>query len=825
MKQLFRYDAINSAQPERRALINQLLKSRHLLAALCISLFCAIIYSNTLDSPFVFDDIVHISRNPHIRLTRLNVEKFWDAAFKSPLSNRPVANLSLALNYYFGKYDPRGYHMFNIAVHLINGILVYLLAVTIGRQVFDMSRLQAPQYRSFPVTKHTHLSVTLMATLAALVFVGHPLQVQSATYIVQRMNSLAAAFYLLSFLLYIRGRLAQTRFKLLTFLAISLLCWVLALGSKQIAASLPFVIIAYEWYFFRNLSVSWLRRNAIYLLLPCALFSLIVFIFLGSHPFERISAIYVYRDFTMEERVLTQFRVVIFYITLILYPHPARLNLIHDFSISHSLVDPITTLISLLCICALLATSIWVAKRNRLISFSILWFLGNLVIESSVIGAEMLWEYRLYLPMFGVALVFGYVFSRLINKRLWVMTIPFIIIMCLGTITYQRNRVWQNDVQLWRDVLSKNPESARAHLNLGSALMPLGRLDEAIFHYREALRTEPYYIRAHNNIALALKEKGNLDEAIEHYRTALKIKPKYVDAHNNLALALREQGHLDEAIAHYRKALRINPHAAEVHNNLGMALRERGELDEAIKHYKEAVRLDPLLSDAHVNLAVVLADKGRPDGAVSHFKESLRLRPDDWQAHAGLGNTLAEQGRLNEAIEHLSLAVKIRPDYAQGYNNIGLVMAAKGKVDEAISHYRKALEIDPDSQEAHNNLALALAKKGDLDVAISHYRKALEIDPDSPELLMNLGNALARQGLLDQAAKRLSEALEIRPDYAEAHNNLGIVWARQGDLEKAIAHFSEALRLRPDYTEARHNLGLARAQSATSPKATGSGEP
>ncbi|MDY6986973.1 MAG: tetratricopeptide repeat protein [Thermodesulfobacteriota bacterium] len=801
------------AKPDKKAVIDRGSKDRHLLAILVICLCCAVVYANTLDSPFVLDDIVHISRNPHIRLTHLDFGKLRDAAFKSPLTSRPVANASLALNYYLGKYDLRGYHIFNIAVHLINGVLVYLLAFTIFRHLSGIRTQELTRSPDSTIPSPRDPSIALMPLFAALIFLAHPLQTQSVTYTIQRMNSMAAMFYLLSLFLYIHGRLARRGWKTWSFFSFSLLSWILALGSKQIAATLPFIIIIYEWYFFQDLSIPWLRKNIMYLLLPFAVFILVAFVFLGSHPFERIAAIYSYRDFTLGERLLTQFRVVVFYISLMLYPHPSRLNLLHHFTTSHSLWEPMTTVISFVFVGALIGTALRLAKRNRLISFCILWFFGNLVIESSVIGAEMLWEYRLYLPMFGVALVLSYLlFSALWRKRLWAVMIASFIILSLGTVTYLKNKIWQDDMTLWSDVLSKNPQSARAHLNLGAILVTQGKVDDAIAHYREALKIKPYYVRTHNNLGIALRQKGDLDEAISHYRTALRIRPEYVDAHNNLALVLKDQGNLDEAISHYRRALQIEPYSAEVHNNLGIALRQKGNLDEAISHYRKALGLDPDLTDAHHNLAVALTCQGRQEEAVAHFSRALSMRPDDWEAHNMLGNTLAQQGRLEEAVAHFEKAISIKKDFAGAHNNLALVLERRGKVDEAVRHYQIALKIEPDFAEAHNNLALVLRRRGNLPDAISHYARALEIKPGSADIHNNLGNALALQGKLDEAVAHFEKAIAIRNDYPEAHNNLGIALARQGRIGQAIAHFSEALKLKPDYGEAQHNLEFARQE-------------
>ena len=157
---------------------------------------------------------------------------------------------------------------------------------------------------------------------------------------------------------------------------------ILALGSKEIAATLPVFIFIYEWYFFQKLSRSWIKRRGLQVLVIVGILAIVSVVYLQSDAGQKKLSLYDKKDFTLTQRVLTEFRVVIFYITLLLFPHPSRLNLDHDFSISHSLIDPLTTVLSMGAIGALIGLAIYLAKKDRLLSFSILWFLGNLVIES-----------------------------------------------------------------------------------------------------------------------------------------------------------------------------------------------------------------------------------------------------------------------------------------------------------------------------------------------------------------------------------------------------------------------------------------------------------
>jgi tetratricopeptide (TPR) repeat protein len=660
----------------------------HLIVAFSIALLCIIIYSNTLNSPFVFDDFPNIKENHYFRLIDPDFQKLYDAGFKSPNPNRPVANISFALNYYFGKYDVKGYHIVNITIHIINGILVYLLALIIFQQASNLPNQKIPQLKG--------ASIPLISLFATLVFISHPVQTQSVTYIVQRMNSMSAMFYLMSLLLYINGRLTRVKWKQWALFFGCFVSWVMALGSKEIASTLPFIILLYEWYFFQDLGSNWLRKNIKYFFGLFAVLGLAVLIYLGWSPFNKILAAYAYRDFTMTQRVLTQFRIVVLYISLLFYPYPSRLNLLHHITTSNSLLEPITTLLSLLSIVGLIGLAFYIARRQRLISFCILWFIINLVIESSVIGLEMIYEHRLYLPMLGFALIVSCLLFHFLSKqRLWAIVVSAVIILFLCTGTYVRNRMWRDSITLWSDVLSKNPQSQRAHSNLGNVLVKQKRFTEAIRHYSEALRIKPDYAKAHYNLGNAMEHQGRLNEAIKHFSEAIRIKPNYTKAHNNMGIALSRQGRFDEAIEHFTETLRLKPDHARAYNNMGIAFARQGRLNEAIGCFSEALKITPHFANAHNNLGNALKKQGRLEEAIRHFSEALRINPGYATTHYNLGEALDKQGRLNEAIRHYSEAIRLKPDYAKAHYNLGVAFQRQGKINEANVHFSYARRLSP----------------------------------------------------------------------------------------------------------------------------------
>lgn len=394
---------------------------------------------------------------------------------------------------------------------------------------------------------------------------------------------------------------------------------------------LPFFIFLYELYFFQEVSLKWLKRNSIYFLCLLFIIIFIALVFLGGHPIKSILSGYSHREFTLWQRVLTEFRVVNYYISLIIFPHPIRLNLLHDIPISKSFIDPVTTLLSFMAISGLMIAAIWLAKRERLLSFCILWFLGNLIIESSVIGAEIIFEHRLYLPSMFFILIFVSLVFRIGSSK-WIGGILLCAVVIVFSIwTYQRNIVWSNDLLLWEDCVVKSPNKPRQHYNLGVVLARNGNLDKAIEHYRTALNFKPDYVEAYYNLGNALARKGEGEAAIYNYRKALQFNPDFFKSYYNIAKILYGQGKINEAIHNYQKVLTINSENPQTLYNLSWiyATSNNRNYRDGTKAVRLAEKLcmltgyrQPLALDA---LAAAYAEIGGFDKAFVTAQKAFKL--------------------------------------------------------------------------------------------------------------------------------------------------------------------------------------------------------
>jgi tetratricopeptide (TPR) repeat protein len=500
------------------------IKLRELLALAVLVIATFTVYSNTVDSSFHLDDERAIWDNPAVFMREINWENITEAAFESRIRTRPVAHLSFAMNYFFHRLDVRGYHVVNILIHILTGILLfYLLKAT----------LSLPAVNKKKDTKHA----AIVSYITAAVWLLHPMQTQSVTYIVQRMNSMAAMFFILSMLLYIRARLTASRKSRWGLFAGCVISGILALGSKEIAATLPFFIFMYEWFFLQDLRLGLTQYKRHWYLLTAAglVFICLAFFYLGANPFKNIISSYPVYGITLFQKLLTETRVVVLYMALLFFPYPGRLNLDYDFNVSLSLLAPSTTFFSVALLFGMVIIAIVVAKKQRLYSFCILWFLGNLIVESSFIPLELVFEHRIYLPsMFFLLLLVTSLYSLFASHKKVFYVLCAVILAILSLWTVERNRVWQDELTLWQDCLEKSPNKWRVHNNLGKEYFRRWDTDKAIYHYQKALQINPNVIMARMNLASALAMKKRYQEAIIQLQIVLSKDPGNASARKHL---------------------------------------------------------------------------------------------------------------------------------------------------------------------------------------------------------------------------------------------------------------------------------------------------
>lgn len=455
-------------------------------------------YARTLDVPFQFDDHAQILANPAIRGP--SVQGLFDWA-----RTRVIPYATLALNYRLGGEDVRGYHVVNLAVHLLNVALVF-------RLVLALCATPGVRGRASPSRR------VWLAAATALVFACHPIQVQAVTYIVQRVTVLAATFYLGAVLAYVSARSRQergaggvaARFALTALLAAG------AFFSKEHTITLPLALLAVEAACFPPL--PW--RRALQRVAPVALLLLAVLVvWLSTWAPARLAPIaaetnpllrLLYAaapagDVSPLTYLATQCLVVPRYLALVVLPW--------GFNIDHHV--PLVRAVSLpvlggaVLLVALPTLGVLALRRRPLVGFALLWIALTLAVESSIVPiTDVMMEHRMYLPLVGVALLLALAGRALhaAAPRL-AGAVAVAVIITLPALTLARNEVWRSELGLWRDALARSPGKARPHLNVGTVLHRAGDPEAAIPYYCAALRLEPDNRWARNNLDAALQAR------------------------------------------------------------------------------------------------------------------------------------------------------------------------------------------------------------------------------------------------------------------------------------------------------------------------------
>jgi tetratricopeptide (TPR) repeat protein len=580
-----------------------------ILLILGLGIIC---YGNTLNGPFLFDDYPNIIANSHLRIQSLAPAALADAAFRSHLPGRPIANISFALNYLLHGYWLPGYHLTNIMIHCLTGILLFLFIK--GTFATPALRRLLPPEKALPV-----------AAISTLLWLLNPTATQSVSYLVQRMNSLAAMFFLLSLLLYLKGRTAP-KFRA-GYFGGCLLSGLLALGSKEIAATLPPLLFLYEWYFFQDLDRGWLKRK-----LPLLGVAAVIIIFFGwlylGRNFSIIFNGYHNRHFTLGERLMTEPRVVCRYLALTFFPYPGLLNLDHDYRHSIGLLQPPTTIMAMAALAALLSAAILLARRHRFFSFAILWFFVNLAIESSVIPLELIFDHRTYLPSMLLWPPLLAMAWRLPDRRRNIVLTAAIALLCLSAIwTYQRNQLWANEEALSRDIVRKSPNKARAHINLGMAIgrTARDREGERLREFKRAVALEPNSGYAYYYLGRYYLDNHLYDDAIHNLKMVTRLLTDYDKVYYYLSSAYYKKKQYHSAIAAARIAITVPAYREKALLILGLAGSETGDLETAISSFGELSRNYPNNGRYRFNLGRALEKNGQTELARQRYAEALAI--------------------------------------------------------------------------------------------------------------------------------------------------------------------------------------------------------
>lgn len=421
--------------------------------------FILLVYWQGLYGDYVFDDTGNILENYHLKIDSLNLKSLSSAAFSGdagPLK-RPISVVSFAINYYFTDFDPFYFKLTNLLIHLVNTLLVWLIA----RALFSFS-------------KQSTAVIGWGSLLAAALWGLHPLNLTSVLYVVQRMVSLSTLFGLLAVFLYVQLRSQNNRTTQATLLYSLGIVISLAASVFSKESGLLFLPLIYITELFilkgknihsqQDIKIANLKLTH-WLWISIAVALAVIFLKLPKYIAPEA---FLSRGFTLEERVLTETRVLFYYLKLFIFPRITELSLYHDdFTISNSLTQPISTLYAALGLAGITVACLALYKKTPWLLFAWLWFLIGHAMESTVFSLELIHEHRNYFAIIGFALLVPLAIQQSSHKLKPIFIfVAVVYTLYLGFVTWQRAQVWSNLVDHAAFEAATHPNSERANLQL-----------------------------------------------------------------------------------------------------------------------------------------------------------------------------------------------------------------------------------------------------------------------------------------------------------------------------------------------------------------------
>lgn len=627
---------------------------RYVFVAITLFLFLIVIYGNSFHGAWQFDDTPNIVENRNIflkTLARADIAKTLYEPGKDSIG-RPLSYLSFALNYYVGGLNVVGYHIVNFGIHFLASLFLFL---------FIYNTLKLPGLRE----RYGSASYGI-ALLATVFWATSPVQTTAVTYIVQRMASLAGLLYIMALYFYLKGRMTDRPWRRICFWGLCALSALLSFAAKENAVMLPVSIWLFDLILIQGVTRTSIKKN-VKVLIPVLL--AVLAIGLLYTDLSTLFDGYRNRPFTLTERLLTEPRVIIWYITLLLYPVSSRLALIHDIELSHSLLSPWDTLPAIILIAGTVTLAGYLSRKRPFISFCILFFFLNHVIEGSIIPLELIYEHRNYIPSMLFFVPVAIFIVRVLDyfsytKRLQITTAALCVFLlwAQGHTVFVRNTLFQSPLLLWSDNVHKAPALSRPYNNLGTAYVRLGLYDEAYEAFSRALKLNRQMnlsnrgVNLYNLGAHHLYIKGEYDTALTFFRSALEVYPGYWPVYNDLAACLVRKGDISEAHNTITTALSSWPENASLHCTLGLVLLKLGKYDQAIEEARHALALDPDLAGAFRVLGESFRKKGKIRPATVYWERYEEKKPDSLEGKFALVELYAATGddnALSRTIERL----------------------------------------------------------------------------------------------------------------------------------------------------------------------------
>jgi protein O-mannosyl-transferase len=620
-------------------------------------------YLNSFSVPFHYDDFHFLKEQIFIKSFPLYLD--WITRnYAAIISSRAFLLFTFYLNYMAGGLDTFGYHLVNLGIHIAVAFSFYLL---IARYVDNKEN---DRYH-------------MIAILAALFFIVHPINTESVTYISSRSSELSTLLMMGTMLLFFRA--TERRFSILPY-GFSIVLFVLGLASKESAIVTPALLILFDYYFVAGKDGNFLSLSRIKYHLPFWAMMAAGFAFYAgsiSHP-----EMY---DRPWTTHLLTEIKVFVEYLRLMILP----VGLTIDHSVTESTSFDPRVVLSMAIVAGLLLTAYLLRNKNRVLSFSILWFFINLTPFLAMRMSDFMTERWVYAAGLGFCLALGALLfdATLRYKRIGIAMVVGISLF-LGVLTIMRNDVYRDPITLWADALKKAPEKSRPYTNLSASYLERGNIDKAIAVMELSLKQGNRAIATYLNLAIAYYMKDDLKKA-EEIMLTLKGSISEELYYYNLGSIYKQKKEYQKAIETFAKASEGNNYSPAVFGSIAECYKQLGNKKKAAEYYSAAAKGIPQKSEDYLMVAQSYFELGEPEKGREIMNKALLADPMNIYIRNIIATTYLEKKNYNEAYKHYSIMSKMSPGYAAAYTGMGQVLLGKGSRQEAGKNFLKALELLP----------------------------------------------------------------------------------------------------------------------------------
>ncbi len=665
-----------------------------LAATIVLATVTIISYYPSLSYNFQFDDIFNIQKFFHLRI---NDFKSWVFG-----GSRWISYVLNAVHYKIGKHNPFVYRRTNMLFHVTAGLLLFFVTYY---ALLNLKKYASLVKKALPV-----------AFFTALLFLLHPVQTQTVSYVIQgQLEGLATLFMIAIMLVYFFYQKAQSWNVKAPLLILITILGIFSCGTKEIAILSPLMLLLFDWFFISQGSFTELKKKWLFFTSYTALIAFQYVRYLNFHflktsflgtavlPNNVGNVITANAQQTINPLTycMSQFKVVVHYIVMFLWPFNISVDYDWKMPSSFFTTEVLAPLFFLLC---LFTGTLFLLRKDTThpVAFCSLWFFIGLAPRSTIIpSTELVADYKTYFSSFGIflllalALVFGFEWLTqkvsLKNNRLSAYGITTLCILLLGFSTYNRNRIWKSGEAFWMSNIENSPKKARAYNNYAVAIAEHERYKEAIPYLRKAIKLDPHYPDAWSNISVCYCRLGKLDIAIDCLRRALTINPNYPEFYNNLSSYLLTKKDYAEVKRLTQHAIKLRPYYGKAHFNWGQALYEEGDKQGAFEKIKFAcINADYQAVESFRSYAEISVELQKYEDALVGFTHLAELLPHDADVLFNIGNAHYCLDHLDEAQKTYEYLLAKNPQEYRSWLNLAEVYVKKNNLSQALLCYEKA---------------------------------------------------------------------------------------------------------------------------------------